>query len=142
MNDKKILVINTFPIKRAQTGGEKRVEAIIEAYSQISSQVFYASVYYKPYYPVAGALDIPLPDSLTPQVHASPHTVDVLCGESIFTDPEVKDRIATILQNINPDIIQIEQAYPYIGLKPLLAELGLKPKLILSSHNVESKHKR
>jgi glycosyltransferase involved in cell wall biosynthesis len=49
--------------------------------------------------------------------------------------------MTALLKSFRPDVIQMEQAFPFLGLKPLLAELGLKPRLVLDAHNVESRMK-
>lgn len=142
MINKRILLINTFPIKNAQGGGQKRQAAMVAAYKKQFSQVQYASVFFKDWYKDYEATDIPLPASLTPRVHESPHTADALSGKAIYEDPEVKRKMTELLRAFRPDIIQVEQVFPYLGLKRLLAELGMQPAIVYSSHNVEYPHKR
>lgn len=139
---KTIMLINTFPIVQAQGGGQKREEAMVKAYEKVFDRVQYVSVFYKGYYKHYTSYDIPLSSAQTDAVNKSPHTVDMICGHAIYEDPEVKRKMTEILQRLQPDVIQVEQGFPYLGLKPLLAELGMKPKLILSSHNVEAPMKR
>lgn len=142
MAKKRILVINTFPIVNAQAGGQKRQAALVDAYQHAFAEVRYVGVFFKDYYKQYSEWDIPLPPELTPQVHAQPHLVDVTVGNAIFENALVKQKVTALLQEFQPDIIQIEQAFPYLGMKRLLAELGMHPKLIFSSHNVESPMKR
>jgi hypothetical protein len=139
---KRILLINTFPIANPQGGGQKRQAAFVEAYKKAFTEVKYVSVFFKGFYKEYDSTDIALPDHLTSTVHASPHTADLLAGKAIFDESTVKRRMIDLLTSFRPDIIQIEQAFPYAGLKPLLAELGIHPQLIYSSHNIEYLHKQ
>lgn len=142
MSKQRILIINSFPIEQAQTGGQKRQAAIVEAYKGVFDRVQYVGVFFKDYYKHHSSWDIPLPPESTQQVHAQPHLVDVTCGNAIYENPTVKRKMTDILHSVRPDIIQIEQTFPYLGMKRLLAELGMNPKLVLSSHNVEAPMKR
>lgn len=133
----KILVVSTYPIKNAQHGGQRRVAAIIEAYQHIFDEVRFVSVFPPDYYQSYGRSDIALRGKTRRQSTDSPYTGDITCGLSIYEDPYVKKKFIEILQSFQPDIIQIEQVFPYLGVKPLLKELGMNPKIILSSHNIE-----
>lgn len=139
---KSILLIGTYPIKNAQHGGQKRMQAIMRAYRKHFGTVRYVGVFFKGFYKDYSEHDIALGDRYTKQFQESPFTGDVLCGNAIFDDPEVKRRMIAHIREIKPDIIEIEQGYPYLGLRRLLAELDLHPKLVFSSHNVEAPMKR
>lgn len=139
--NKRVLIINTFPIVKPMSGGQKRQAAIVEAYAKAFDKVRYVSVFFKEHHKQYSQWDIPLPDELTETMRRSPHTGDIVCGKAIYDNPTVKGRMAALLKDFRPDIIQIEQAFPYFGLKPLLEEMGLKPTLVYSSHNVEAPHK-
>lgn len=139
---KTIMLINTFPIVQAQGGGQKREEAMVKAYERVFDRVQYVSVFFKGHHKHYGEYDIPLGNALIEDINRSPHTIDVVIGHAIFEDPEVKRKMISVLRRLQPDVIQVEQGFPYIGLKPLLAELGMKPKLVLSSHNIEAPMKR
>lgn len=142
MAKKKILIINTFPIAEPQTGGQKRQAAIVEAYESAFDVVRYVGVFFKGYYKHFSKWDIPLPAELTQKVHEQPHLVDVTCSNAIYENPTVKRKMTKILRDLNPDVIQIEQAFPYLGMKRLLEELDMHPQLVFSSHNVEAPMKR
>src|SRR5436189_111416 len=92
MNNNKILLLSTYPIKNPKHGGQKRTSAIVEAYKKK------------------------------------------------FTS--VKQQMTILLKSFTPDIIHIEQPFPYLGLQPLLEELNLKPKLVFGSQNIEAPMKR
>lgn len=142
MAKKSILIINTFPIAQPQTGGQKRQAAIVESYQSVFDTVRYVGVFFKGYYKQYSKWDIPLPAELTAEVHNKPHLVDVTCCNAIYENPDVKQKMTKILREMKPDIIQIEQAFPYLGMKRLLEELDMHPKLVFSSHNVEAPMKR
>jgi hypothetical protein len=66
-----------------------------------------------------------------------PYASELITGEAIDKDIHVRSAIAKLLMDYQPDIIQIEQGFAYLGLKPVLRDLGMKPKIIFSSQNVE-----
>jgi hypothetical protein len=139
---KRILVVGTYPIVSPRHGGQKRLDAIVEEYKKNFTAVKYVSVFFEGFYAEYSQDDIALGREGEIKVHQSPMTGDVICGEAIFDDKEVKQRFSAMLTTFNPDIIHIEQPYPYLGLKPLLDELGMKPKIIFGSQNIEAPMKR
>jgi hypothetical protein len=50
----------------------------------------------------------------------------------------LRKKIESLLLSFKPDIISFEQVFPYIGLKDILSDLGLNPKIIYNSQNVEA----
>lgn len=138
----KVLIVATYPIKNAQHGGQRRVSAIVKEYKKVFQQVKFVSVFSPDYYRHHGTHDIAVKGKVREQVRNSPYTGDVICGQSIYTDAYVKNKMTKLLKSFMPDIIQIEQVFPYLGLKPLLEELNIHPKIILSSHNIEYSHKK
>lgn len=134
---KRILVIGTYPILLPQHGGQKRLSAIISEYKKIMTDVKYVSVFFDGFYSKYSVDDIPLGKTGRDQVYASPLTGDIICGRAIYEDVEVKRKFTKLLKQFSPDIIHVEQPYPYLGLKPLLNELGMKPRIVFGSQNVE-----
>jgi hypothetical protein len=142
MTNKKILVLSTYPLKDARHGGQKRTEAIYEAYKHEFARVRHCAIFYKGFYADYDSDDIPLGPDSEALVMQSPLTGDIVCGEAIFKDPKVKAVFTQLLINFEPDIIHIEQPFQYLGLKPLLEQLQLQPKLIFGSQNIEAPMKR
>jgi hypothetical protein len=142
MDNKKILVVGTYPIVLPRHGGQKRLDAIVNLYKENFASVKYISVFFEGFYSDYSADDIPLGREGEIAVHQSPMTGDIICGESIYTDPEVKSKFTKLLSQFKPDVIHIEQPFPYLGIKPLLKELGLAPKIIFGSQNIEAPMKR
>jgi hypothetical protein len=136
--NKSILVVGTYPIVSPRHGGQKRLDAIVEEYKKNFAEVKYVSVFFEGFYAEYSKDDIALGREGEIKVHQSPMTGDITCGESIFYDPEVKEKFSAVLVGMHPDIIHIEQPYPYLGLKPLLDELRLQPKIIFGSQNIEA----
>lgn len=135
-------MIATYPIKMAQHGGQRRVAAIVEEYRKVFKSVKFVAVYSPDYYKHHGKDDIAVKGMIREETRNSPYIGDIICGQAIFSDPHVKKRMTQLLKSFKPDIIQIEQVFPYLGIKPLLKELNLDPKIILSSHNIEYTHKK
>jgi hypothetical protein len=143
MINKKVLLIATYPISNPQHGGQKRVKAIYDFYKTIFTDVKFVGVFYEKFYQDYGTEDCPIKDeALIKRIEDLPFLGDLTTGEAIYTDPHVKRKLTGILATYQPDIVQIEQAYPYEGLRHLLDELAMRPKLVFSSHNVESKLKQ
>jgi glycosyltransferase involved in cell wall biosynthesis len=139
---KKILIIGSYPIVLPQHGGQKRVHAIVTEYKKHFPNVKYVAVFSRWANPASARSDIPVSHRTDTIIMDSNKVEDIITGEAIFKEERVKQRLAKLLQSYRPDIIQLEQVYPYLGLKPLLEELGLDPILIFDTHNLESTMKR
>jgi glycosyltransferase involved in cell wall biosynthesis len=142
MLHKKLLLLSTYPIKSPQHGGQKRTRAIYEAYKDSFAEVRHSAVFFRGFYTDYDEDDIPLGSMGEQLVMQSPLTGDIVCGEAIHKDPAVKQKMTKLLLELKPDIIHIEQPFPYLGLRPLLEELNLKPKLVFGSQNIEAPMKR
>lgn len=133
----RLLVVGVYPIKKAQHGGQKRVAAIVEQYKRVFDEVRFVGVFPPDYYQLYSRHDIAVKGETRKKTTDSPYTGDITCGQAIFEDHRVKKTFEKLLKTFKPDVIQCEQVFPYLGLKPLLKELDLKPKIILSSQNIE-----
>jgi hypothetical protein len=142
MVHKKILLLSTYPIKNPRHGGQKRTRAIYEAYTDNFAQVRHSAVFFRGFYADYDQDDIPLGRTGEQLVAQSPLTGDIVCGEAIYKDPVVKQKMTKLLLELKPDIIHIEQPFPYLGLRSLLDELNLKPQLVFGSQNIEAPMKR
>ncbi|PID32326.1 hypothetical protein CR970_00980 [Candidatus Saccharibacteria bacterium] len=137
-NNRRILVIGTYPISNPQHGGQKRAAALCQAYRKAGHQVRYSSVFFRGFYKDFTSSDFSVGGKTRDAVLQSPLTGDITCGKAIFHDDRIRAKVSSLLRSFDPDIIHIEQPYSYLGLKPLLAELGLQPKLVFGSQNVEA----
>lgn len=143
MVDKKILLLSTYPIVQAQTGGPLRVKALYESYRKHFSSVKHVGVFSKYHQPDNYApTDIPVKGALAEATRLAPNTSDYLIGVGIEKDQTLHDEVVKMLLDYRPDVIEIEQVFPYIGLRTILKELPFRPKLVHSSHNVEYLMKR
>lgn len=133
---KKVLMFGTYPIVSAQHGGQKRVEAILDQYKRSGFKAKYVGVFDSRFYPEHTADDIPIhfEGDLTPlQIYAS----DMLAGKAIGQRQDTKAKVLGMIRDFKPDIIEVEQCFPYMGLKQVLNEIGWKGQLIYSSQNIE-----
>ncbi len=137
MINKKILLVSTYPIKNPQHGGQKRVDALVKFYKTIFKEVRFVAIFHRGHYQDYSNEDIYLKGEYCKKMEEAPFTGDVIAGEAIADDPATKAAFKKLLLDYKPDIIEIEQTFPFFGLKTLLKELGSNPKIILSSHNVE-----
>lgn len=142
MKNKTVLIISTYPIKNPQHGGQKRTHAIYDAYCQKFDTVVNCAVFFRGFYSDYDKQDIPLSRESEILVQQSPWTGDIVCGEAIYKDTSVKSKMTKLLLSLKPDIIHIEQPFPYLGLRPLLKELRINSKIVFGSQNIEAPMKR
>lgn len=135
---KRILILGTYPIVQARHGGALRAKAVVAEYERQGRPVHYVAVFRRSSFPNRSLRDIAVGMETDRAIHRRPELEDVLCGRAIMDDAKVKAALTKELLSFKPDIIQLEQIYPYLGLKALLVELGLNPVLIFDAHNVES----
>lgn len=139
---KKVLMFGTYPIINAQHGGQQRVSALVKAYKSAGADVRYVAVFQKNFYPDYSSTDIALAEPETPQSLLDVYTSDMQSGKRISTDTVARQRVAHLIRDYSPDVIQIEQMFPYFGLKDIIKDVGWHGKLIYSSHNIEYELKR
>lgn len=138
----KLLVIAPYPIKKPGHGGQKRVAALVENYKKIFESVKFVGIFHESGYPDYEESDIPLGQKENLEAVAEqPLLVDQIIGRSLANDSHVRSHFAEVLKEYRPDIIEIEQVFLYDGLSSLLKDMGLSPKLIFSSQNIEYKMK-
>jgi hypothetical protein len=138
MINKRILIIAPYPIVKPQHGGQKRAKAIYDIYRQNFSSVRYTGVFHRGQYPDWGEDDLPIGDKdLIEQIDSYPFNSEIICGEAIDQDIHVRSYLAKFLIEETPDVIHFEQPFAYLGLAPLLRELGLDIKIVYGSQNIE-----
>lgn len=139
---KKVLVLSTYPVKNPQHGGQKRLAAMVDAYTEAGYKVKAVGIFDKAVYKDHTTDDISLGISSAVKIRRSPWTGDIVCGKAIIDDPHVKDAMIKHLVEFAPHIIHLEQPFVFLGLEPLLSELGLSPIIVYGSQNVEGPMKR
>lgn len=125
-------------------GGQKRTKALVYFYKQHFSKVIFRGIFVKTPYTESEFQDTDLglgDTTLIEAVNESPHAGELIIGESINKDFHVRSQIAKILMDHKPEIIHVEQVFLYAGLKPLLKELNMQPRIIFGSQNIEYKMK-
>ncbi len=136
-NKKRILMFATYPVDNAIHGGQKRVGALIEEYKKFAD-VQFCAIFHHLSYKDYGNYDIKLPGKYDQLIASNPLTSDVVTGRLIAQDPRLRHAIGRRITSFNPDIIEIEHPFLFIGLKEILEEVNYKGKLVYSSHNVEA----
>jgi len=139
---KRILIFGTYPIVKPLHGGQRRVDAIVREYSAKYKDVKYVAVFIKDHYSDYSSSDIYLKGRWASQARSDHLTSDIRIGKAIYESPRIRKRITKLIDKFNPDIIQIEQVFPYIGLKKILENMQSKAKIIHSSHNIEVEIKK
>ncbi len=131
-------MLSTYPIAGADTGGPLRVKAIYEMYKKHVRHVKHVAIFSGHHHPTGyAASDIMLEGKLADALEHAHNHGDYLIGKGIYEDDALRQRVLDLLLSYRPDIIEIEQVFPYIGLRHLLKELPFAPKLVHSSHNIE-----
>ena len=139
---KKVLIVSTYPIAEPRHGGQKRVQAVITEYKKHFADVKSVAVFSRWANPRHGRHDIAVSHATDRLIREAGRLEDIMCGEAIMSEPRVKQHFTRLLRSFQPDVIQIEQIYAYLGLGPLLEELGLSPSLVFDAHNVEFEMKQ
>ncbi len=136
--NKRILVVANYPIKKPLHGGQKRTAAIVEEYRKRFSYVKFVAVFVREHYPTYDTGDIYLTGKSASEVVHDHLTSDIRIGNAMLEDTKLRKQIEKTLLAYKPDIIHVEQCFPYIGLKTILADLGLTPKIVYGSQNIET----
>jgi len=140
--NKRILVISNYPIKEPLHGGQKRVAAIVEEYKKVFSSVKFVAVFVREHYPVYSKDDLYLTGYWAEKARQDHLTSDIQIGHAMSQSPVLKQKIKRLLLSYKPDIIEIEQVFPFIGLQPILEDLNMHPKIVYNSQNIETPMKR
>ena len=127
---KKILLIANYPIKEPRHGGQIRVRAMVEEYRKVFTEVRFVAVFVREHYPIYDVSDIYLTGQWANMVRHDHLTSDIQIGHAMNESRDTKRKLIKLLQDYQPDIIEIEQSFPYIGLKPILEELQMSPKVV------------
>ncbi|GEM_PF-796975 len=143
MIHKKILIIAPYPIVSPQHGGQKRLHAIVDHYKNIFARVDFKAIYNPNHYIDRGENDLLISDvNILSHYQKMPYNAAMITGRALYDDPHIKHSLIEYINREKPDIIEIEQPFFYDSLLKLLKECRVKPKIILSSHNIESDMKK
>ena len=135
---KRILIISNYPIIEPLHGGQKRVAAIVKEYKKVFSEVKFVAIFVREQYPIYSKDDIYLTGEWAEKVQGNYLTSDIDIGRAMVDCPITRKKIETLLISFKPDVVQIEQCFPFIGLKKIFGDLGIKPKIVYSSQNIEA----
>lgn len=139
---KRVLMLATYPIRNPVGGGQKRAAALYEVYEQLGHDIRFIALYNRQHYSEHGPHDIALPRQTARRVNTDTWIGDVIVGDAVMSDEQLKSRLTAALLDFDPQVIQFEHPFLYSGVRPLLDELGLDPMIIFSSHNIEAPMRR
>lgn len=137
---RRVLMIAPYPIKKPKHGGQKRASALYEFYKENFMEVRFCAIFNKTTFHADEyeSTDICLGDpKLLENINSSPHTGELIVGTSISKDIHVRSYFAKLISEYKPSIIHVEQVFLYTGLKELLRDLNMTPKIIFGSQNIE-----
>lgn len=135
---KRLLVLSNYPIKEATHGGQKRVAALVEEYKNVFEEVKFVAIFVREHYPAYARSDMYLTGRWAEKVRHNHLTSDIDIGHAMYQSPVLKQKIKRLLSSYKPDIIELNQPFAFIGLKVLLQEMNLHPKIVFNSQNAEA----
>jgi len=140
---KRVLIVANYPIRRPHHGGQKRVKAITNYYRSIIDEVKVIPVFHRALYDYDEKEDVLLgDDEIIKKIDENNEEIELITGMAVREDAHVKNRLNHFLVEFKPDIIHFEQPFLYAGFKKLLIDLGMKPKIVYGSQNIEYKLKK
>lgn len=140
----RILGLGTYPVHKPVHGGQRRVAAFKQFYERKGITYTCASIYDGAHYgrtdvgPYDHSLDASKSDSWLVNIIG-----DVMSGRQAAIDPATFRHFASVVEQVAPDALQLEQPFMWPLAKRLRQiAASCKPLLIYSSHNVEAPLKR
>ena len=137
---RRVLMIGTYPIKDPRFGGPRRSRAIHDALAPVSV-LRYIAVHPRNFRGARGRGDVEVAPQTQRRIDRQPFLADVVAGDAIVEDAAVRDRLRRELSTFRPEVILVEQLFPYLGLRALLDDLRWEGVLVYSSQNVEHQMK-
>jgi glycosyltransferase involved in cell wall biosynthesis len=141
----KILQVGTFPIRRAEHGGQRRVAALHRAYRTAGMEARYVALFSHTSYAheFATRQDIAVGPATHARIASSPWLEDLIVGECLLHDTSCRDKFLRFWRRFQPDAVAVEQPYPWASLRQLIRDgVIARPALLIhSSQNVESQMK-
>lgn len=144
MTAARILGLGTYPIQTPMHGGQRRVGAFKRFYERQGITYAYASVYNAAHYrhPNVGPYDCIL-DTSKCELWLTALIGDVMSGRQAATDQNTFRHFAKLVEQIAPDILQLEQPFMWPLARRLREMSGSrKPLVVYSSQNIEAPLKR
>jgi len=138
----RLLLLNPYPILKPRNGGQMRAASLMQAACLAGWDVETIAIYPAAFFPRAewGRLDIVLESAaLRAQVHADMLFADLLVARAAANDTNVVRKLSEAIARFSPEVIQIEQPWPWLVLKEALALNGRECRLVYSSQNIEWK---
>ena len=138
----KILILGPYPIENPSHGGQLRARAIYDEYQANGFDVYYNGIVGKDWYKQIGEGDIEIEISYDEPSYT--YALDVMMSEPLQNNNDAMVRLHNLIEEIMPDIIQIEQPYLFPALRSLIdkAKTNYGTKIIYSSHNIEASMKK
>ena len=134
-------MLNTYPIKNPQHGGQKRAAAIFQRYLDLGHEVQYIGIYTKDSYKERGSHDVLITSGESLELMNEYNTKmsgDYATGIIALQDAGIYKSLLDKISVFKPDVIQVE--HPYLASFVLyLKDEKIVPdfRFIYSSHNVE-----
>jgi len=139
----RILVVAPYPIKNPMHGGQKRVQALVSRYRELSDEVSFVAVYLSKSYTEAYKSDIAITDTTTNEkIALHPEQTDIIAGAALSHVRDVKTAFVALLKKKKPDVVHIEQPYMVEHIVDILKEINMKCVIVFGSQNVEYEMKR
>jgi len=139
----RILLVSTYPIKKPQHGGQKRVAAIVDEYRKAGHHVAHTAICIDYFYPDVSSKDnIVISWSRYHHLPVAAVIGDLLLSDVLSEDKAAQAKFLDIIQQFKPDIIEVEQAFLYKTIRNAVDLISWKGVLVNSTQNIETHLKR
>jgi hypothetical protein len=133
------LILAPYPFNKPRHGGQVRSASIAQGLSDAGWQVVSAGIYPEAFFPAdeRGRDDIVLSSSaVRDAVLDDILFADLIAARHAARDPSVLQQLQGLLQREQPDIVHLEQPWPWLPLRRALETME-HPAIVYSSQNIE-----
>jgi len=138
------LIVAPYPLDRPKHGGQVRAATMMSAIQLAGWQVDGLGIYFSGFFPASerGPLDIVIEaPELQKSAMADIVFADFHAARSAASDRNAIKTLEATIQRLMPDLIHIEQPWPWLLLREALPSRH-NIRIVYSSHNIESKARR
>lgn len=151
MTKRRVVLLGTYPIAAPQHGGQRRVRAIADCYSQHGWQVKQIAAYPRGWYRRKSkgwrgwfrrGLDwsehIEFPKTFVRYMQHHGLRADLHAYKYFEQNKDAREQLIHRIEGVKPHIIQFEQPWLFPVLRDYLRQAGQEYFVVYSSHNVEA----
>ena len=136
---KRCLMLSPYPFNQPRHGGQVRCAGIAQGLSDAGWQVISAAIYPEKFFPPSqrGLDDIVLTGNTVHEDAVGDILfADLLAARHAARDIGAVQQLRRLLQRIQPNIVHVEQPWPWLLLREAVRTLA-RPTIVYSSQNIE-----